>query len=55
LIEHEFDRHARIGAREHRSERLLFLGGLSLQQLNIVLVTGPSAGNVSLVTFHEFF
>src|SRR5262249_27054747 len=54
LIEHEFDRYTGIGAREHRSEWLLLLSGLSLQRLKIVRMSCCSASNVAPVTVHEF-
>jgi hypothetical protein len=54
LIEHQFDRYAGIGAREHRSERLLLLSRLSLQHPKIVLMSCCSASNVAPITVHEF-
>ena len=33
LVEHQFDRHTGIGAREHSGERMLFIGGPGTQRL----------------------
>jgi hypothetical protein len=37
LVEHELDRHPGIGARQHRSERLLLFGCLGLENRQVLV------------------
>jgi hypothetical protein len=54
LIEHQFDRCAGIGTREHGGEGLLLLGRLSMQQLKVVFVSRHTASHVALIALDEF-
>jgi len=53
LIEHQFDRHPGIGAGEHRGERLLPLGRLFMQQLEVMFMGGAAAVDVALIAVHQ--
>ena len=53
LVEDELHRHPRVGAREHRRERLLLLGGLGLQDRQVFVERLQLAAEIALVAVHQ--